>query len=169
LTFFRRVALERPEAAPREVCEAHVLDTSGNASERRKSTTRPPVANLHFQEKAMTSAPSGNALRNATIIGTILQLAMVICGHWVEWIKMNGFAIGGVAISLIAGVIYARSARVARGTSAVNGAIAGGVCALIGIAVSFALGDVPALILVVGTLGSAVGGAIGGAVAGGAR
>jgi hypothetical protein len=117
----------------------------------------------------MTSGTTGKALVNATIVGTILQLAMVLAGHWIEVIKLRGFAIGGIAISLVAGVIYARAARVPRGTAALNGAVAGGVCAIIGIAASFALGDVPALILVVGTVSSAVGGAIGGALAGGGR
>jgi hypothetical protein len=117
----------------------------------------------------MTSTTSGKALTNATIIGTILQLAMVISGHWIEVIKLRGFAIGGIAISALAGVIYARAARMPRGTSALNGAIAGGLCAIVGIAVSFALGDAPALILVVGTVSSAIGGAVGGAVAGGGR
>ena len=78
------------------------------------------------------------------------------------------FAIGGVAISAIAAVIYARRAGVTRGSSALNGAIAGGVCALIGIGVSFALGDVPAFVFVVGTCSSAVAGAVAGAIAGGA-
>jgi hypothetical protein len=117
----------------------------------------------------ITGSDSASALRNATIIGTLLQLAMVVSGHWVEFIKMNVFAIGGMLISALAGVIYARSARVDRKKSAIQGAIAGGACALIGIAVSFFLGDVPASILAVGTISSAVTGAIGGAIAGGTR
>lgn len=112
---------------------------------------------------------SASAFRNATIIGTLLQLAMVVSGHWVEFIKMNVFAIGGMLISAIAGVIYARSARVDRKKSAIQGAVVGGLCALIGIAVSFFMGDVPANILALGTLSSAVAGAIGGAIAGGTR
>lgn len=112
---------------------------------------------------------SASAFRNATIVGTLLQLAMVISGHWVEFIKLNVFAVGGMLISAIAGAIYARSAKVNRKKSAAQGAIVGGLCALIGIAVSFALGDVPANILAIGTLGSAVTGAIGGAIAGGTR
>jgi hypothetical protein len=92
---------------------------------------------------------------------------MVIAGHWVEFIKLNLFAAGGMLISAIAAVIYARAARTDRKTAAIQGALVGGLCALIGIAVSFALGDVPASILAFGTLGSAVAGAIGGAVAGG--
>jgi len=55
---------------------------------------------------------------------------------------------------------------------ALGGVIAGGVCALIGIAVSVVLHDTPAAILVVGTLGSVATGAIGGVIGrlvGGAR
>jgi len=110
-----------------------------------------------------------SAFRESLIVGVVLQLLMVICGHWIEFIKLNVFAIGGMAISLAAGVMYARRARVSRARSAVQGALVGGICALIGIVVSYALGDVAANILVLGTLSSAVTGAIGGAVAGGTR
>ena len=115
------------------------------------------------------TASSASAFRNATIIGTLLQLAMVVSGHWVEFIKLNVFAVGGMLISALAGVIFARSAGLDRKKSAIQGAIVGGLCALIGIAVSFFLGDVPANILALGTLSSAVTGAIGGAIAGSAR
>ena len=114
----------------------------------------------------ISSGGTMSAFRNATIIGTLLQLAMVLSGHWIEFIKLNVFAVGGMLISALAGVIYARSARVDRKKSAVQGALVGGLCALIGIVVSFILGDVPAGILVLGTLSSAVTGAIGGAIAG---
>jgi hypothetical protein len=115
----------------------------------------------------MTNDRSSPALRNATVIGTILQLAMVISGHWVAFIRLHGFAVGGMAISAIAGVLYARAARVGRGPAAAKGAIAGGVCGLIGICLSYLLGDVPAAVLGFGTLSSAVTGAVGGLVAGG--
>lgn len=117
----------------------------------------------------MNGATPKNALRNATIVGVAAQLVMVISGHWVEFIKMNLFASGGVVISALAGAIYARDARTTRAQSALGGAIAGGTCALIGIAVSWALGDVPPLILAVGTISSAIGGAVGGAITGGKR
>jgi hypothetical protein len=120
-------------------------------------------------EQAMNNRTPGSALRNATIVGIAVQLVMVISGHWIEFIKMNLFAVGGVVISALVGAMYARDARVTRSRSAVSGAIAGGVCALIGIAVSYLLGDVPPLILVVGTISSAIGGAVGGAITGGAR
>ena len=110
---------------------------------------------------------SRGAFVSALITGTILQLAMVLSGHWVEFIRQNVFAIGGMMISAIAAVLYARASRDPRGASAIKGTIVGGLCALIGIAVSYALGDVPANILIFGTLGSAVAGAVGGVLAGG--
>lgn len=111
--------------------------------------------------------PAGgpSALMNWTIIGTVLQLAMVISGHYVEFIRLNVFALGGMGISLLAGALWARAAARSRGAGAKGGAIVGGACALIGIAVSLVLGDVPAAVLGFGTLSSAVTGAIGGALA----
>lgn len=105
----------------------------------------------------------GPALLRATLLGTALQVAMVIAGHYVPTIAMM-FGILGATFSLVAGLAYARWARQVAGRSgAVGGAIAGGVCALLGIAISVALGDVPALILAFGTASSTATGALGGA------
>lgn len=104
------------------------------------------------------------ALIIATDIGLVLQLIMVIAGHYDPAIAA-WFAIGGMLISLVAGVIYVRMARNGWRDSLVGGALSGGICALVGIAVSCALGDVAPMILVFGTIGSAVAGLIGGAVA----
>ena len=104
------------------------------------------------------------ALTTALIIGIVLQLIMVVAGHYVPVIKDKGFAIGGMAISLLAGLLYARAAAGGWAPSLLGGAVAGGVCALIGIAVSLALKDVPPMILVIGTLSSTATGVIGGAV-----
>lgn len=112
----------------------------------------------------MNDVASKLALRNAIIVGTAVQLIMVVCGHWVAFIRLNVFATGGVVISALVGSMYARDAQVTRAKAAAGGAIAGGVCALLGITVSLALGDVPPLILIVGTLSSAIGGAVGGAL-----
>ena len=103
------------------------------------------------------------ALIVATVIGTGLQMAMVIAGHFVPAVA-SLFAIVGILISLVAGLLYARAARGGWRDSLIGGAIAGGLCALIGIAMSWAMGDVTAIILVMGTLSSAVGGLIGGAL-----
>jgi len=106
---------------------------------------------------------NSSALVVATGIGTVLQLAMVIAGHSNKSIAAL-FGILGVSISLIAGVVYAVKAKQGSTmTLAIGGLVAGGLCALIGIVVSYALGDVPALILLVGTCSSAITGAIGGA------
>jgi hypothetical protein len=104
------------------------------------------------------------ALIRATVIGLVLQLIMVVSGHYIVAIK-ECFGIVGMLISLFAGVIYVRTTRGPWGDSLIGGALVGGICALIGIAVSCALGDVDAGVLAYGTLGSAVAGLIGGAVA----
>ncbi len=103
-------------------------------------------------------------LITATAAGLAAQLAMVIAGHFAPVIKDQGFAIGGVLISLLAGVLYVKLSRSGWPDALIGGAIAGAACALLGIAVSFALGDVPMSILLLGTLGSAVGGLVGGAI-----
>ncbi len=107
---------------------------------------------------------TGSALLTATAIGTVVQLAMVIAGHFVPLIKNNVFAVGGMAISLVAGLIYAMMAGASWGDSLLGGLVAGGVCALVGIVVSFILRDVPAPVIAFGTAGSAVTGLIGGAI-----
>jgi hypothetical protein len=103
------------------------------------------------------------ALINATVIGTVLQLIMVGVGHFTPAVAAL-FAPVGVLISLIAGLLYARAAKGSWSDSMLGGAAAGGVCAFLGIAVSWLLGDVTPFILVAGTLSSAVGGLIGGAI-----
>lgn len=104
------------------------------------------------------------ALAYAIVIGLILQLVMVIAGHYVPFIKNNLFAIGGMLISLVAGLIYARRAAGGWSGALGGGLIAGGLCALLGIAVSVMLGDVPAEVLGYGSAGSAIAGLIGGAI-----
>ncbi|MEO5510260.1 MAG: hypothetical protein ABIS27_06480, partial [Longimicrobiales bacterium] len=105
---------------------------------------------------------SSRAVITATIIGTVLQLAMVISGHSMPAVAEQ-FAVGGMSISAIAGLIYAKlAAPQTTGGAAVGGLVAGGVSALIGIALSCYLGDVEPMILAMGTGSSAVAGLIGG-------
>ena len=102
------------------------------------------------------------ALATASLVGTLLQVAMVVAGHSSPAIA-GMFAVGGMGISLIAGVIYARLARDAtKRSAAIGGLASGAICAFLGILVSHLLGDVPASLLALGTLSSAVTGAIGG-------
>jgi hypothetical protein len=98
----------------------------------------------------------------ASLVGTLLQVAMVVAGHSSPAIKAL-FAVGGMGLSLVAGVLYARLARPAtKSAASVGGLAAGAICAFLGILVSYLLGDVPASLLALGTLSSAVTGAIGG-------
>lgn len=97
-----------------------------------------------------------------TLAATAAQVGMVLGGH-VSAAVANGFALGGMAISLLAGVFYARLARGGWADSLVGGLLSGAACAFLGIGVSVFLGDVPPSLLVLGTAGSSVAGLIGGA------
>lgn len=105
---------------------------------------------------------STRALVIATLVGTVLQVLMVVIGHSHPSVAAL-FAVGGMGLSLLAGFIYARLARPAtKGAAATGGLAAGASCAFLGILVSHLLGDVPASLLALGTVSSAVTGAIGG-------
>ena len=105
---------------------------------------------------------NSRALVLATAVGTVLQVAMVVAGHSNPSVARL-FAVGGMGFSLVAGVAYALAARGGAPASPVlGGTVAGALCAFIGILVSYLLRDVPATLLALGTLSSAVTGAIGG-------
>ena len=107
---------------------------------------------------------SSRSLVIASLVGTVLQVAMVVAGHTSPAIA-GLFAVGGMGLSLLAGFIYARLARPAtKGSAAIGGLAAGAICAFLGILVSYLLGDVPASLLALGTASSAVTGAIGGVI-----
>jgi hypothetical protein len=113
---------------------------------------------------AADSITSNGALVKSTVIGTLLQLVMVVAGHYSPGIA-GQFAAGGMTISGIAGLLYSLwSRQTATGVAAGGGVVAGGVSAFLGILVSHLLGDVPASVLGLGTAGSAVTGAIGGVI-----
>ena len=104
------------------------------------------------------------SLLGPTLLGTGLQLAMVLAGHYSPGVAQF-FPAGGMAISAVAGALAALGRRPASlGSAAGSGAVAGGVCAFAGILVSYLLGDVPAAVLGFGTASSAVTGAIGGLI-----
>ena len=105
---------------------------------------------------------SPRSLIIATLVGTMLQVLMVVVGHSNPSVAAL-FAVGGMGLSLLAGFVYARLARPAtKGSAATGGLVAGAGCAFLGILVSHLLGDVPASLLALGTVSSAVTGAIGG-------
>lgn len=107
---------------------------------------------------------NARALFIASIVGTVLQVAMVVAGHYNKSIT-GMFAVGGMGFSLVAGVIYVLAAKESAMSAAlIGGLVAGGACAFLGILVSYLLGDVPMSLLALGTISSMVTGAIGGAL-----
>lgn len=106
------------------------------------------------------------ALIQALIVATVLQLAMVLTGHWVVFVKDNLFAGLGTGISIAGALMYVLTDRPGWLWGGIGGAIAGGVSAAIGIVVSHMLGDVPESTLYIGTTASTVAGLVSGAVCG---
>ncbi len=105
------------------------------------------------------------AVLQATLLGTVLQVAMVVAGHFSSAVT-HFFAVGGMGFSLLAGLAYGLLVpRGGRGGIVVGGVVAGAACAFLGILLSRVLGDVPTSLLLLGTCSSAVTGALGGALA----
>jgi len=117
--------------------------------------------------EARTGTPGAagqGALGKATIAGTLLQVAMVVLGHYSEPIR-DLFAVGGTGIAAVTGFLFSRwAARSTRAGSASGGAIAGGVAGLVGTVVSALLGDVTGQTVGIGTISSVVAGMLGGGV-----
>ena len=67
----------------------------------------------------MINAP---ILQRATTVGTMLQLTMVVLGHYIPWVRDNVFMFGGMLISGVAGLLYARDAALGYGRGALGGA-----------------------------------------------
>lgn len=112
----------------------------------------------------------GGQMGKATGIGTALQIAMVVIGHFMpEW-QAGLFPIGGSLIGAITGWLAASGAPGSMGSKVGSGAIAGGVAGALGSLVSTALGDVPVgnvaiaggSTLVTGAIGAALSAALGG-------
>jgi hypothetical protein len=120
----------------------------------------------------MTTSPASQgtarALWRATLVGTVLQVGMVVGGHYAPAIARL-YAPGGMLISALAGWLFGRLTAGGRVPAAAGGLFAGAACAFLGILESFYLGDVPASLLLLGTASSAVTGAIGGALGGRTR
>lgn len=104
-----------------------------------------------------------NAMTSGTVIGTVLQVAMVVIGHLLppdqrEWLfPVVGTLLGGVTgwFAAGAGPTGARAGR---------GAAAGGIAGVLGSLVSTALGDVPLMNAAIAGTATVVSGAIGAAL-----
>lgn len=109
-----------------------------------------------------TGLVDNRALQRAILVGTFLQTVFVLIAHFSTWIETHALLFAGMMISATVGYLYAQ--EVAKGyiRGAYGGAIAGGLCAFIGIAVSVFLGDTTGRMLLVRDLISVLTGAVGG-------
>jgi hypothetical protein len=101
-------------------------------------------------------------LLRAFIVGTLLQVVMVVLGHFVPWVILHVFEFGGMMISATAGYLYAMDSGKGYFPGATAGAVAGGGCALIGISLSVVLGDLARPFIPFGTAVCVLTGAVGG-------
>ena len=104
------------------------------------------------------------ALRRAIFVGTGTQAATVLIGHYRSWILSHdiGFLFAGMMISATMGYLYALDVAKGYGRGAYGGAIAGGVCAAIGISISVLLRDMSPQMFALRTMVSVLTGAVGG-------
>lgn len=85
-----------------------------------------------------------NPLVKALGAGTVLQVLMVLVGHFAPSLQTGLFPIGGTAIGLITGWLAGKGLPgAALGKLAANGGIAGAGAGILGSLVSTGLGDVP--------------------------
>ncbi len=108
------------------------------------------------------SPTGGNPLLKATTIGTILQVLMVVGGHYLPQLAQL-FPVLGTGLGGLAGLLFGLFNKGASGgVLAGGGAAAGGIGGLLGSAISMAMGDVPGATVGIATGSTAVAGAIGG-------
>ena len=106
-----------------------------------------------------------NALVRATGAGTVLQILMVVIGHFMPAIQQSLFPIGGTAIGAITGILASLWNKGAPlGNQLGGGAVAGGVAGILGTLVSAGIGDVPMSTVAVAGGSTVVAGAIGGLI-----
>jgi hypothetical protein len=106
------------------------------------------------------------SLTKGAAIGTVLQTLMVVAGHFMSP-EQQGllFPIAGSAIGVITGWLSAGGTRAMTvGSTAAQGAMAGGVAGALGSLVSTALGDVPLGNIAIAGGSTLVAGAIGAAI-----
>jgi hypothetical protein len=102
------------------------------------------------------------ALQRAIVVGMLLQITLAVLGYYSSWIMVHAFLFGGMMISATSGFLYAQDVGPGYTRGALAGAIAGGVCGFIGIALSVGLHDTPQSFLALGTAITLLTGAVGG-------
>ena len=101
----------------------------------------------------------------AAIVGTILQLALALAGHFIPWVAVHFFMFGRMMAAATAGYYYGMILGRGYSIGALGGAFAGGLSAAPVIGISVLLGDAELAMIALGTgvciLTGAVGGAFG--------
>ena len=104
-------------------------------------------------------------LWRAMLVGTILQIAVVVLGHFIPFISLHASLFAVMFISGLAGLFYARDLDRGWALGTLGSIIAGTGCAIIGVAFAVAIGDKPAsligFVMVASLLSSAAGGPFG--------
>ena len=103
----------------------------------------------------------GRILRYAIIVGTTLQAANALARH-LGWLSDYYAVFGGMFISGVAGLLYARDTNRGYAPGAIGGAVAGLVTISIGVALTVTLHDAPAVLIPFAMLICTLTGAIGG-------
>lgn len=104
----------------------------------------------------------GKLLQRAALTGIVLEVALVVLGHFVPWVRLNAFEFCAMMFAGLAGLFYGRDLARGYGRGALGGAIAGGTSGVIGISLANILGELPLIALPVGTAILILVGAIGG-------
>lgn len=104
----------------------------------------------------------GKLLQRAAITGIVLELSMVVLGHYVPWVRINFYEFGAMMFAGLAGLFYARDFAKGYARGALGGAVVGGTSGLIGISAANILGHVALIVLPFGTAITILVGAIGG-------
>jgi len=104
-------------------------------------------------------------IQRAAVTGIILQIAMVVIGHYVAWVRANAWEFGTMMISGLVGLFYARDLAKGYGRGALGGAVVGGTSGLIAVCAANILGDERLIVIpfaaVLTTLTGAIGGLFG--------
>jgi hypothetical protein len=82
-------------------------------------------------------------LQRAVIVGTVLQVALVLLSHFLPWVHAHVLQFGAMMISAISGYLYAMDFGAGFGRGMLGGAIAGAVCGAVSIAATLLLKDAP--------------------------
>jgi hypothetical protein len=104
----------------------------------------------------------GKLLQRAAVTGVVLEITMVVIGHYVPWVRVNFYEFGAMMFAGLAGLFYARDFAQGYAKGALGGAIVGGTSGLLGISAANILGDVALIVLPFGTAITVMVGAIGG-------